>query len=103
MTPLPAAAQTTLQWVLISAMYGVSVYAAGHALLHKRDPRAALGWIAVCLTFPVAGPLLYFLFGINRVHSRAARLLEESEIRRLREGGRLHGGPARHEPPGAMP
>lgn len=103
MTPFPAVSLVTLQWVLLPAMYGVSVYAAGHALLHKRDPRAALGWIAVCLTFPVAGPLLYFLFGINRVHSRAARLLEESETRRLREGGRLHGGPARHEPPGAMP
>lgn len=100
---MTGAALTSLHWALVPAMYGVSVYAAGHALLHKRDPRAALGWIAVCLTFPLAGPLFYFLFGINRVSSRAARLLGESESRRLREGGRLHGGPARHEPPGAMP
>lgn len=48
--------------------------AALHALLYKRDPRSALGWIAVCLIFPVAGPLLYYLFGINRIRSRAAAL-----------------------------
>ncbi len=42
-----------------------------HALLYKRDPRAAMGWISVCLLFPIVGPALYFLFGINRVHHRA--------------------------------
>jgi len=46
----------------------------GHVLLHKRDPRAAWGWIAVCLLFPVVGPFLYFLFGINRVKTRAKKL-----------------------------
>lgn len=47
---------------------------AGHALLYKRDPRSAFAWIAVCLIFPLAGPLLYFLFGINRVRTRARQL-----------------------------
>ncbi|MGH8502489.1 MAG: cardiolipin synthase [Gammaproteobacteria bacterium] len=47
---------------------------AGHALLYKRDPRAALGWIAVSVVFPFAGPLLYYLFGINRVRTRARQL-----------------------------
>jgi len=42
-----------------------------HALLYKRDPRAAMGWISVCLLFPIIGPALYFFFGINRVHHRA--------------------------------
>ena len=42
-----------------------------HALLYKRDPRAAMGWISVCLLFPIVGPALYFFFGINRVHHRA--------------------------------
>ncbi|MBL6751406.1 MAG: PLDc N-terminal domain-containing protein [Nevskia sp.] len=49
--------------------------AAGHALLHKRDPRAAWGWIAVCALFPMAGPALYLLFGINRVETQARRLV----------------------------
>ncbi len=45
-----------------------------HALLFKRDPRAAFGWIAVCILFPLAGPLLYVLFGLNRARGRAQRL-----------------------------
>jgi len=52
----------------------VSVVAAGHALVNKRDPRAAFGWIAVSLLFPIAGPLLYVLFGVNRVNTRAREM-----------------------------
>jgi cardiolipin synthase len=46
-----------------------------HALLNKRRPQSAFGWIAVCLTLPLAGALLYYLFGINRVKNRARKLL----------------------------
>ncbi len=53
---------------------GLGVFAAVHALLNKRRPQAALGWIAVSLTLPFVGALLYYTFGINRVQSRA-RLL----------------------------
>ena len=53
----------------------IAVAAAMHALLNKRDPRSAWGWIAVCWLFPFAGPLLYYLFGINRVETLARRLL----------------------------
>jgi len=49
--------------------------AAGHALLHKRRPQSAFGWIAVCFTLPLVGALLYYLFGINRVETRARKLL----------------------------
>ncbi|MFP4207835.1 MAG: phospholipase D-like domain-containing protein [Wenzhouxiangella sp.] len=45
-----------------------------HALLYKRDPRAAFGWIAVCVLFPLAGPLLYLFFGLNRARGRAQSL-----------------------------
>jgi len=45
-----------------------------HALLNVRDPGSALGWIALCLLVPILGPLLYVLFGINRVYTRARRL-----------------------------
>jgi cardiolipin synthase A/B len=47
--------------------------AGGHALLTKRRPRSAFGWIAVCLMFPLAGAALYYLFGINRAQRRARR------------------------------
>lgn len=42
-----------------------------HALLFKREPRSAFGWIAVCIVAPLAGPLLYLFFGLNRTRSRA--------------------------------
>lgn len=42
-----------------------------HALICKRDHRAALGWIGIIIIFPIAGSLLYFIFGINRLHSKA--------------------------------
>jgi cardiolipin synthase len=48
--------------------------AAGHALLYKRMPQSAFGWIAVCVMLPLGGALLYYLFGINRVERRAREL-----------------------------
>ncbi|EAR20545.1 phospholipase D-like domain-containing protein [Nitrococcus mobilis] len=52
-----------------------------HALLNKHEPTAAFGWIAVCLLFPILGPLLYFLLGINRIHMRARALRAEPKPR----------------------
>jgi len=63
-----------LRWILIALNIVVAVAAGGHALLFKRDPRTALGWIAVCILFPLLGSLLYFLFGINRIRTRARKL-----------------------------
>ncbi len=57
-------------WLILEA---IGVAAAVHALLNKRDPRAALGWMAVCLLFPGFGVLFYLLFGINRIETRAKR------------------------------
>jgi cardiolipin synthase len=49
--------------------------AAGHALLNKRDPRAAWGWILASILMPLVGPLLYYFLGINRAHWRAQHAL----------------------------
>ena len=49
----------------------LSLATAGHALLHKRDSRAALGWMSLCLTLPLFGPFLYWCLGVNRISSRA--------------------------------
>jgi len=48
-----------------------AVFSAGHALLNKEDPRAALGWIVFCFAVPVVGPLCYWLIGVNRIRTRA--------------------------------
>jgi cardiolipin synthase len=61
-------------WFLIGGVLLFSWSSALHALLFKRDPRAALAWIVVCITFPPFGALFYFLFGINRVRTHGQRL-----------------------------
>jgi cardiolipin synthase len=45
-----------------------------HALLHKRDSRAAVLWIGFIWLLPVLGPLLYLVFGVNRIRRRAISL-----------------------------
>jgi len=95
--------QTLFDASLIAALFHVviSPIAALHALMFKRDSRAAFGWIALCLLLPIAGPVLYTLLGINRIQRRARRL----ELPGLRVGferGRarsseLHASPALDE------
>jgi cardiolipin synthase len=63
-----------LATLLAAASFGAAAAASLHALLNKRRPQSAFGWIAVCLTLPLAGALLYYLFGINRVKTRARKL-----------------------------
>jgi cardiolipin synthase A/B len=48
--------------------------ASGHALLHKRDTRAATIWIGIVWTLPALGPLLYLALGVNRIRRRAVKL-----------------------------
>ncbi|MGD2063690.1 MAG: cardiolipin synthase [Nitrospirota bacterium] len=52
----------------------VGPVAAAHALMYKRDARAAFGWVVLCLLFPVLGPIFYYAFGINRVRTKARQL-----------------------------
>jgi cardiolipin synthase A/B len=48
-----------------------SMLASGHALLHKRDTRAATLWIGFIWLLPAIGPLLYLMLGVNRIRRRA--------------------------------
>lgn len=61
--------------LLLLALVAVAcgLWAAGHALLHKRDPRSALVWVSLSLALPLIGPLAYWLLGINRISRRALR------------------------------
>ena len=63
--------QSTL--ILTLLIVAAGILAALHALLTKRDSRAAFGWIGFCLILPVAGPVIYLLFGINRLNEQANR------------------------------
>lgn len=77
------------------------LFAVLHALLYKRDPRSALGWIAVSLLFPLFGPFLYYLFGINRVATSARRyeVGDEPRARSIRIGYEIgRAGPLTENP-----
>lgn len=82
----------TIWWLGAIAL---GLYASGHALLNKRDPRAAWGWIGLCLLLPYAGALIYFVMGVNRVLTHAYRM--RPPRRTLGRGiGLDHPGDARH-------
>lgn len=61
----------TITFLGFTTLYVIALIASAHILLVKRDPRAALGWIVVCLGFPGIGTLAYLVFGINRIKIRA--------------------------------
>jgi cardiolipin synthase len=48
--------------------------ASGHALLYKRDTRAVVLWLGFIWFVPVAGAVLYFILGINRIKRTAVLL-----------------------------
>lgn len=52
----------------------LSVFASGHAVLYKRDSRAAIGWVGFIWLVPLLGATFYFIFGINRLRRQAALL-----------------------------
>ena len=51
-----------------------ALLASVHALLHKRDSRAATLWIGVIWLMPLFGPILYLTLGVNRIRRRAISL-----------------------------
>ena len=51
-----------------------NLLASGHALLRKRDTRAATLWLGVIWALPALGPLLYLALGVNRIRRRARKL-----------------------------
>lgn len=70
-----------LQWLAHVWHYAVlaltlllAALASGHALLYRRDTRAATLWVGFIWLAPLVGAVLYFIFGINRIKRRASLL-----------------------------
>lgn len=63
-------------WPYIAAAFALAlpILASAHAVLHKRDSRAAVLWVGVIWLAPIVGPILYALLGINRIQRRAQSL-----------------------------
>lgn len=74
MIPIPAEL-----WPPLIGILGLlaALLASGHAVLYKRDVRAAAGWVGVIWLVPVVGSILYFLLGVNRIRRRASALSRE--------------------------
>jgi cardiolipin synthase A/B len=51
-----------------------ALFASIHALLHKRDSRAATLWLGLIWFLPLLGPILYLSLGVNRIRRRAISL-----------------------------
>jgi cardiolipin synthase len=80
----------------------IAIIASAHAILYKRDVRAAIGWTGLIWLVPFAGALFYWLLGINRIRRRAARLERPAvvvrESARVYEAGAAAGSDARLQP-----
>jgi cardiolipin synthase A/B len=61
-------------YLLLALTLAVDLWASGHAVLHKRDTRAATAWVGLIWTAPLLGAGLYCLLGINRIRRRARSL-----------------------------
>lgn len=65
-----------LPWIshlLIASGASISI------LLHKRDPKAATGWLGVVWLSPYLGAFLYWILGINRIKRKGA-LIHKSKL-----------------------
>jgi cardiolipin synthase len=61
-------------YVAAAATFLLSAWASAHALLRKRDPRAATLWVGVIWLLPLAGAACYALLGVNRIKRQALLL-----------------------------
>jgi cardiolipin synthase len=63
-------------WPHLAAGFEIvaALLASFHAVLHKRDTRAATIWIGVVWLLPILGPILYVVLGVNRIRRRAISL-----------------------------
>jgi cardiolipin synthase len=63
-------------WPHLAAVFDflAALLASIHALLHKRDSRAATLWLGLIWFLPVLGPILYLSLGVNRIRRRAISL-----------------------------
>jgi cardiolipin synthase len=75
---------STLTILAVAVLAAAAAVAASlHAILYKRDVRAAIGWAGFIWIAPLVGPLLYLLFGVNRIRRRGAVLRGQTRWSRV--------------------
>lgn len=70
-------------WTYLAAVLTVlfAAMTSAHAIVYKRDSRAALLWVGVIWLAPIIGGILYLGLGINRIRRRAIFLRRPTERR----------------------
>src|SRR5262249_3792047 len=63
-----------LPHIVAAVAVALALVTSSHAILHKRDPRAAVSWSGLIWLVPIGGALLYVMFGVNRIARRAGKL-----------------------------
>ena len=63
-----------LSWPVAALGVTLAIWVTVHAVLQKRDARAAIAWTGLAWLAPIWGSLVYYVFGINRIHRKAVRL-----------------------------
>ena len=61
-------------WALLLLNVGLAAWVTIHAVLRKRDSRAAIAWTGLAWLAPIVGPFAYLCFGVNRIQRKAATL-----------------------------
>ena len=62
-------------YILVAVLHiGLAAWVTTHAVLNKRDTRAAIAWTGLAWLAPIVGSLSYFILGINRIQRKATRL-----------------------------
>lgn len=72
--------QDTLIGLFAFAVLVFATLSAGHALLYKRDTRAVIAWVGLIVLVPLAGAILYWMLGVNRVRRRAVALRPQGRL-----------------------
>ncbi|WP_019571145.1 cardiolipin synthase [Thioalkalivibrio sp. ALMg3] len=62
--------------IVAIAVFALAVMSVVHALLQRRDTGTVIAWVGLIVLLPLAGSLLYWLFGVNRIRRRAHALRE---------------------------
>src|SRR6185437_2240949 len=77
---VPSETGATINWfntivrfwprLVVGFQFLAALLASAHALLNKRDSRAATLWLGTIWFLPVLGPILYLVLRINRIRRR---------------------------------
>lgn len=81
---MPEMVAAFLPHFLTALALGIDISAACHAVIYKRDTRAAIAWVGFIWFVPFFGGLLYLWLGVNRIRRRATARRHSRELLPLR-------------------